>query len=228
MEIKRRELKYYINYFDYTYLTSILSNLFNKDRYNQKIDGYHVRSIYFDNKSDNNYYQKISGIEARKKYRIRIYNLNSDTVRLEIKNKHNNIILKETLIIRSEDVEKITSGDYNCLLNYTDPIANKIYFEFNKDYYRPVTIIDFIRNAYFYDFNDIRITFDKQLEKNEVNVFDIFEKNLKMDPFLSSNKIILEIKYNNILPLWIKNLLQISRFESCAISKYTLSRFIEG
>ena len=228
MEIKRRELKYYINYFDYTYLTSILSNLFNKDRYNQKIDGYHVRSIYFDNKSDNNYYQKISGIETRKKYRIRIYNLNSDTVRLEIKNKYNNIILKEILIIRSEDVEKITSGDYRCLLNYTDPIANKIYFEFNKDYYRPVIIIDFVRNAYFYDLNDIRITFDRQLEKNEVNVYDIFEKNLKMDPVFSSNKIILEIKYNNILPLWIKNLLQISRFESCAISKYTLSRFIEG
>jgi len=113
-------------------------------------------------------------------------------------------------------------------LSYTDPIANKIYVEFNKDYYRPVIIIDFVRNAYFYDLNDIRITFDRQLEKNEVNVYDIFEKNLKMDPFLSLNKIILEIKYNNILPLWIKNLLQISRFERCAISKYTLSRFIEG
>jgi hypothetical protein len=228
MEIKRRELKYYINYIDYTYLTSILANLFNKDRYSQKIDGYHVRSIYFDNKENNSYYQKISGIETRKKYRIRIYNLNSDIVRLEIKNKHDNIIIKETLVIRSEDAEKITSGDYTCLLNYTDPVANKIYSEFNKDHYRPVIIIDFVRNACFYDFNDIRITFDRQLKKNEVSVYDIFEKNLEMDPVLSLNKIILEIKYNNILPLWIKNLLQVSRFERCAISKYTLSRFIEG
>jgi len=228
MEIKRHELKYYINYIDYMYLSSILSNLFNKDRYEEKIDGYHVRSIYFDNKSDNNYYQKLSGIENRKKYRIRIYNLRSDAVRLEIKNKDNNIISKETIFINRDDVKAITSGEYECLLKYDNRVARKIYSEFKKDYYKPVVMIDFIRCAYYYDFYDLRITFDKQLKKNEINIYDIFKKNLTMDAVLNSNKIILEIKYNNILPIWIKNLLQISRFERCAISKYTLSRFIEG
>ena len=73
-----------------------------------------------------------------------------------------------------------------------------------------------------------RITFDKQLKKNEVNVYDIFNKNIEMEQVINSNKIIFEIKYNGILPFWIKKILQISRFESCAISKYTLSRYMEG
>jgi hypothetical protein len=227
METKRHELKYYINSLDYEYLASVLSNVLNKDRNYENSDGYHVRSIYYDNKENNNYYQKINGVETRKKYRIRIYDLKSDVVKLEIKNKYNNIIIKETLFIEKEDVEKISEGDYSCLLNYNDPIANKIFSEFSKDYYRPVVIIDFLRTAYFYPLNNIRITFDRQLEKNEVNLFDIFNRNLKMDPVLT-NKIILEIKYNSILPTWLKNLLQISRFERCAISKYTLSRYMEG
>ena len=225
---KRHELKYYINYIDYVYLSSVLANLLNKDRHEEKVNGYHVRSVYFDNKSDDSYYQKLNGIENRKKYRIRIYNLNTDNVRFEIKNKIDRIIIKESMSIESGDVRRITSGDYGCLLKYDNRIARKIYSEFNKDFYKPVIIIDYIRSAYFCDFCDLRITFDKNLKKNEVSVFDIFREDLEMESVLNSNKIILELKYGDILPVWIKNLLQISRFERCAISKYTLSRFLEG
>jgi len=49
-----------------------------------------------------------------------------------------------------------------------------------------------------------------------------------MSYVLNNNKIIMEIKYNSKIPAWIKNLLQLGRFERCAISKYTLSRYIEG
>ena len=127
METKRHELKFYINHFDYSYLTSVLSTFLNKDRYKEDIGGYHVRSVYFDNKSDNSYYEKISGTETRKKYRVRIYDLSSDVVRLEIKNKFNTIMLKETFFIKSDDVKKLTSGQYDCLLKYNNPITNKIY-----------------------------------------------------------------------------------------------------
>jgi hypothetical protein len=49
-----------------------------------------------------------------------------------------------------------------------------------------------------------------------------------MSDVLSSRKIIMEVKFNNTIPVWIKNILQLERFEWCAISKYTLSRYIEG
>jgi hypothetical protein len=224
----RRELKYYINYIDYLNLKSKLSIVFSRDRNSNAEEYYLVRSIYFDNKLNKNYYEKIAGVEKRNKYRIRIYNLKSDTVKLEIKSKINNVILKESTFISAKDIKKIISGNYSCLLNYRNPIANKVYCEFNKDYYRPVIIIDYKRYAYYFDLNNIRVTFDRKIRKNEVDLDDLFKNYIDMSYVLNNNKIIMEIKYNHAIPVWIKNILQIQRFERCAISKYTLSRYIEG
>ena len=225
---KRRELKYYINYNDFINLTSRISHLFSMDKNSGNDGWYRVRSLYFDNKTNDNYYEKISGIELRKKYRMRVYNLNSDPIKLEIKNKINDVIVKESVSIGINDMEKIISGDYSCLLNYNNSTARKIYCDFTKDYYKPVIIIDYKRKAYFIDINNIRITFDSGVKKNEINLNKLFAEGMDMAPVFNHNKIIMEIKYNGSIPDWIKKLLHLSRFERCAISKYTLSRYLEG
>lgn len=226
--LNRRELKYYISYIDYLALRSRLQAVFSRDRNGNPEGYYRVRSLYFDNKLNKNYYQKMAGVEKRNKYRIRIYNLSSNPVKLEIKSKINNVIFKESMLIQARDVNNIISGDYSCLLEYKNPTASKIYGEFNKDYYRPVVIIDYIRDAYYFELNNIRITFDRNIKKDEVNLNDLFVKNTNMSDVLGSRKIIMEVKFNNTIPAWIKNMLQTERFEWCAISKYTLSRYIEG
>jgi len=225
--LNRRELKYYINQIDYLTLKSKMSGIFLKDK-NSTIDGcYCVRSLYFDNKSNDSYYEKMSGIENRNKYRIRIYNLSPEIVKLEIKAKKNTLIFKNSVNIEPQYVNKLIAGDYSFLLNYNNNTTNIVYTEFTKDYYRPVIIIDYKRDAYYININNIRITFDSSLKKDETNLKSFFEGNKEMQRVLNNNKIIMEIKYNNNIPAWIKNLLQIPRFERCAISKYTLSRYIE-
>lgn len=224
----RQEIKYYINFIDYYNLSNIISKIFIKDSNSDKDGGYYVRSLYFDNKTNKDYYQKIDGIERRKKLRIRIYNYNSSPIKMEIKSKFNNFIIKESFSINNKDANEIISGDYSSLLNYKNVIALKIYKEFFKDFYRPVIQIDYRREAYSYDLNQIRITFDSKLRKSEINIGDLFVNNYNMSHVLNNNKIIMEIKFNNTLPSWIKNLLQLPRFERCAISKYTLSRYMEG
>ncbi len=224
----RKELKYYINYIDYLNLKSRLSSIFLRDKNSNQEGHYHIRSLYFDNKSNDSYFEKISGIERRNKYRIRIYNLWPDPVKLEIKSKINNVIFKESVIIIKTDIDKIISGDYDCLLYYRNSTAGKIYGEFTKDFYKPVIIIDYKRDAYYLDLNNIRITFDFNIQKEEINLNDLFNTDLNMSPVLYSNKIIMEIKFNIFLPSWVKNLLQLPRLERCAISKYTLSRYIEN
>ena len=82
-------------------------------------------------------------------------------------------------------------------------------------------------DAYYLDLNNIRITFDSMLKKDEVNLKNIFKNNHNMSEVLRNNKVIMELKYNNFIPLWIKRILQIPRFERCAISKYSLSRYLE-
>ena len=224
----RRELKYYINHIDYLNLKNKIAGVFCRDKNCTKKGWYNIRSLYFDNKSNNGYYQKIAGIEKRNKYRIRIYNLSSDPVKLEIKTKMNNMILKESVVIDVQDIKKLLVGDYSCLIDYKSTAANKIYCEFSKDYYRPVIIIDYRRDAYYMDLNNIRITFDSKIKKDELDLSGLFKENINMTPVLNHNKIIMEIKYNGHIPTWIKKIFQLPRFERCAISKYTLSRYIEG
>jgi hypothetical protein len=225
--IKRQEVKYYINYPDYINLSRKISNVLQKDFHDSGPDGYMVRSLYFDNKSNNSYFEKISGIESRKKIRIRVYNYCNKTIKMEIKNKKNTTIVKEGFLINNEDLDELSRGNYDCLLKYGNQTAKKLYYEFTKDYYKPVVLIDYIREAYSYNINNIRITFDKKISKNEFDFTEIFSQDLKMSPVIDNRKIILEIKYDGFVPNWIKDLLQVPRFERCAISKYTLSRYFE-
>ena len=225
---KRRELKYFINSTDYFNLTNTVSHLFFKDKNIIEKGYYHVRSLYFDNKANDSYYEKIDGIEKKKKFRNRVYDLLSNPIKLEIKSKINNVVLKETMVISKKDMVDIISGDYSCLLNYNNNIAKKIYYYFIKDYYKPVILIDYKREAYHFDLNNIRITFDKEIKKNEINLADLFNKDINMSPVLKNKKIVLEIKYTENIPTWIKNLLYTPRFERYAISKYSLSRYIES
>ncbi len=222
----RREIKYYINVADYHSIIGKVSSIFAKDQNCTKDGGYIVRSLYFDNKSNKEYYQKIDGVEKRKKIRMRIYNYNPDLIKMELKNKFNNLIRKESFLIKHADIKKIISGDHEKLLDYKNNIAAKIYKYFIMDFYRPVVLIDYSREAYSYNLNQIRITFDRDLKKTETDIGDLFV-NKKMSNVIDNRKIIMEIKFNNTLPIWIKNILQLPRFERCSISKYTLSRYIE-
>jgi len=223
----RQELKYYINYAEYQNLAKIISNLFTIDKNSRENNKYHVRSLYFDDKSNSSYFEKIYGIEKRKKYRIRLYNLEKEPIKIEIKNRFNNSIFKESIIIEPGDAKKIISGDYKCLLKYNNPVTEKLYVEFCGNYYKPVVIIDYYREAYHFDLNNLRVTFDSDLKKCETTLNDIFSDKLDLSPVLNKRKIILEIKFNSKLPAWLKNVLQLPAFERCAISKYSLSRYME-
>jgi hypothetical protein len=228
ISVLRNEKKFYINYSDYHIISKRISNIFIRDPNSGKTKRYHVRSIYFDNKSEKDYYDKIDGIEKRKKLRIRVYNCQTYPVKLEKKSKINKYIKKESILIDPEKADKLIAGDYIGLAVSDDPISNKIYYDFVSDYYRPVIAIDYLREAYTYGLNDIRVTFDHDLRRSEINISDLFNKEQYMESVMDGRKIIMEIKYNNFLPLWIKEILQIPRFDYCAISKYTLSRFMKG
>jgi len=224
----RKELKYYINNIDYLILKNKLSEFFSRDKNSNSKGFYTVRSLYFDNKSNDNYYEKIDGIENRKKYRIRIYNMQPEPVKFEIKSKKGSSIFKESALISSSDINRLVTGDYSCLLNYSSKTSTTIYCDFLKDFYRPVVLIDYMRDAYLSDINNLRVTFDSDIRKDEINLNNLFAYNTKMTPIINGNKVIMEIKYSGELPTWIKKLLRFESFERCAISKYTLSRYIQN
>ena len=70
----RYEIKYIINKDMAEVLKQRLSLVMDKD-INGASDGkYLIRSLYFDDMEKTAYYEKVDGVEFRKKYRIRIYN----------------------------------------------------------------------------------------------------------------------------------------------------------
>jgi len=223
LHIKRYELKYYISNIEYHALVNRLVHILKPDKYSTPRVGYFIRSLYFDSHDDESLYEKQSGNMFRAKYRMRIYDTQTDIVKFEIKNKADNQIFKETATITKESAYKIIDGDYSELLTYKNPILNKIYIKFTQKQYRPKVIIDYTRDAFLFDFFNIRITFDKNLHSNNTD-FDIFSDNLHTIPVILEGKQIMEIKYETILPEYIQRTLQLDAFERMAISKYTLGR----
>lgn len=223
LQVSRNELKYYISNNEYNALVNRLIHVLKPDDYSVPREGYFIRSLYFDSHHDECLYEKQSGVMFRQKYRMRIYDTKSELVKFEIKNKWNNQIFKETATIDKVSAYKIIEGEYDELLKYKNPVLNKIYAKFTQSYYTPKVIIDYRRDAFMFDFFNLRITFDKDLRSNNTD-FDLFSDNLHAIPVILEGKQILEIKYEKVVPEYIRRTLQLDGIERMAISKYCLGR----
>ena len=224
VKVNRNELKYYIPYKEYTVLSNSLKKIFQQDKHNKEnIGGYFVRSLYFDTIDDKSFEDKVGGIEERSKYRLRIYDTDSKSVKFEIKSKINNTTTKETAVISRSDAEEIQNGNYKVMLKYNNTVLNKAYIEFKKRPYNPVVRVDYLREAFLLcDTNKIRVVFDRFL-KSTLLQLDLFADAIMM-PQLKNDIVIMEIKYDNFIPMWIKQLLQVQSFERSALSKYIIGR----
>jgi len=97
--------KYYINYFEYEVLRRRFRTILNNDKFSDKNGEYHIRSLYFDDIRNTALYEKQSGISSRKKYRIRIYNLSSDLIKLEKKERVGQFIRKESETLTKDELD---------------------------------------------------------------------------------------------------------------------------
>jgi len=102
----RHEMKYLITYRDYYLLRSRLEKVMKRDK-NSGEDGYFIRSLYFDDIYDSCYLEKEDGVGRRRKYRIRIYNLDDDVIKFEIKDKFDSYISKSSATITAGQISII-------------------------------------------------------------------------------------------------------------------------
>ena len=219
----RHELKYYINYFEYEALKRRLASILKRDKYADDNGDYHIRSLYFDDEFSSALFEKQAGILQREKFRIRIYNLQDNIIKLEKKSRVGQFIHKESATISKEQYGKIVNNNIEFLKESSNKLFNELYFHIKAKNLKPTVIVDYVREAYVYNINNIRITFDKQLRSGLHNV-DIFDKSMPTIDVIEKPLHILEIKYDHFLPDFIKNLLQIKSSQRYAISKYVICR----
>ncbi len=224
----RHEFKYHLNQGDMAYLRSVLRATMQPDPNGDEYNEYHIRSLYFDTINNDALNDKVAGVDHRKKYRIRIYKLSDRNIRLECKSKYNDLISKQSVQIPRELADQLIAGDPSGLQFMRHPLLHDMYREMRLNLLRPAVIVDYVREAYIHEAEEVRVTFDKQL-RTGLNNFDMFDPSIPTySPFFETPWEILEVKFNHFLPAFIQKLLGGVTAQRSAISKYVWCRRFEN
>lgn len=226
LKVYRHELKFLVSRIEYENLKCLLAATMSPDENMQSKEDYYIRSLYFDTMTDTDYAGKIMGISGRRKLRLRIYDTETDRVKLEIKNKQGDYSLKETVTISRGDARELAMHNYQVLLKYDDSVSGKAYYNFMLNGYMPKVIVDYDREAYMLPVENVRLTFDKKVRAARTS--DLFCPDLPMFSLLSEQQIILEVKYDKYLPRHISNILSAICMQRMSISKYCMARELVG
>lgn len=222
----RHELKFKISNAAAEVLKQKLSLIMSKDNNAYYKDGsYLIKSLYFDNINSDSYYEKMDGVLYRKKYRIRIYNEDDSFIRLEKKMKHNNMTAKEQMLISKDIYSKILNGKISEIEN-PKGLLLEFLGECRTKGLIPSIIVGYHRIAFIYPISDVRITFDSNISSGLYN-YDLFDKKMPTYSVDEKGKQVLEVKFNEVLPLHIANIL--NDIPSCreAVSKFAICRSIK-
>ena len=218
----RFEKKYILNNLQVEQLKHRLSPLMNLDPILNGREFYSIRSLYFDDYNDTCLKQVINGISKRYKYRIRFYNGNTEYIVLEKKFKINNMTKKISVQITKEIVESILNGSIS-ISDSNDELLNEFIVMVKTRGFRPVVIIDYDRIPFVYDAGCVRVTFDYNLSCSYE--FDkLFSDDLLKIPLIDSGNTILEVKYNDFIPDYIRFSLQLGELYRTSFSKYGYGR----
>lgn len=222
LTVMRTEKKYEISYYMATKMRNILSSTIKNDENNSE-NGYLVRTLYFDTVFDSDYWDKQNGYENRRKVRLRTYNTKSETLKLELKEKKGENQIKRSLLITRDIAKRLIDGDYSCLLEVNTDFAEELYYIMQTNLYKPKCIVEYNRHAYTVKENNIRITIDSNIRGTESNM-DMFLEELPL--YSISSQIILEVKYNNFLLSYIKDIIDMANKTELSASKYCSARCI--
>lgn len=218
----RHEFKYICSDIQLEILKSRLKNILPLD-INADSGVYNIRSVYFDDYENKCFFENESGTDPREKFRIRIYNKSDKRIALECKRKERDKTHKDICILSKFDYECIMKSDELDKILYKSNLLNRFILLLKNELYTPKIIVEYERTPYVYKLGNVRITFDKNIRSSkDFNRF--FSKDIHSRPILPSRQHILEVKYDEYLPDFIKDILQIDNLHRNTFSKYYLCR----
>jgi len=227
----RYEFKYLVPSEQYAALRSTLLPFLRPDSFAaQQLNGmYTVRSIYFDTPGFEMYHTKIEGIAHRMKVRLRGYNKGDDSssVFMEIKRKYEGPILKNRAhttygVVRQLFRPGAAFEDYAAQIKNADN-ARRFFYQILSKNLRPVVNVIYEREPYLGKNtnieNDFRLTFDLHLRSvSYPSVNQLFDESGVV--FAFPGFFILEVKFNQYCPDWIKPILEDFQMRKEPASKY--------
>ena len=232
-KIGRNEIKYYIRPEQVLDVLNYSRAHIEHDEYSLSMPDYRytVRSLYYDSPALDFYWEKIDGIKVRRKLRIRTYNtLTPESVAfLEIKRRYGSAVVKERAKYSFDQVVKLMSSPTHVWLTYEQSnngslVLGKWVDNIVRWRLEPAMLIAYEREAYvgrYKDENNIRLTIDYNVRARVTESVENIFKEDNMTP-ITGNLCILELKFNNFMPKWMRGLAKELELSQRSISKYCL------
>lgn len=218
----RHELKFQVSDLELQMIRYRLKPLMQADIH-QKEDAYTVRSLYFDDLYDSCMRENEDGVDNRRKYRIRIYNGSDKVIKLEKKIKIRGMTRKVSCEISRADCLTYMSGKAIGLRADHSDLEKELYAEMKMCGMHPVSIVEYERTAFVESKGNVRITFDRNISASE-KAEEFLDQRISQVPVLPMGVHVLEVKYDELLPEYISQVLETGMLQRSSFSKYWYSR----
>lgn len=219
----RHELKYVSSELELALVKGRLDHLISLDSHVKEKGIYSIRSLYFDDYDGRCYDENESGTDPREKFRIRIYNGSVSKITLELKKKERNKTLKLSCPLTEEQCRMLMKGVPLPMRPDYPPLLQKLLLQMRTRLLRPVIIVDYDRVPYVCKDGNVRITMDKNISASR-QLDQFLEPVIPKRPVMEKGSHILEVKYDEFLPDYIKTSLELGTLRQTSFSKFYLCR----
>lgn len=212
----RIEKKYIINQKQKDIVLDEIKKHTHRGKYHEST----IYNIYFDTDNYDLIVQSIEKPEFKEKLRARSYE-NYDRVFLEIKTKLRgkdaNPGFKRRVLISTKDYEKFAKGKKTAVeLAGDTQIAKEVDYLVSYLNLSPKILLYYDRTSYEGEDN-LRITFDENLRYRTKSLK--FKQNKRDKVYFKNKSIIMEIKANGVMPLWLVHVLSGAKAYPTSFSK---------
>lgn len=220
----RYELKYILTHKEYLKVAEALKGFLERDKHTGTEEIYRIASLYYDSLDFSCYRNKIDGIWYRRKLRLRAYK-DSDMTHgfVEIKQRINRTVQKRRIVLPIDEAKALCAGEDIGIDRMDDldrATASEVLFLVKALGMKPQCIISYHRRAFEgsrYD-HGLRVTFDTYL-KYRVHALDL-AVGAKDKFFLPPDIVVMEIKANEKVPVWLTSIIGALQCDIKRVSKY--------
>ena len=193
----------------------------------QPNNSYPNHSLYLDSSEMQMYWDVINGNRNRYKLRVRFYNEDPQSpLFLEIKQRHNDAILKQRSAIRREALVEVLDGatpsDKHLFSANPKQLAALQRFSSLMLTQRatPQTHVSYLREAWMTESdNSARVTFDRAVRVERRTVPDV--SCTQRQPVMPwTDLVIMELKFTGRFPNWFSELTRLFGIMQCGVAKY--------
>lgn len=225
-KFNRFEIKYILSLKQTEDLKKDLNAYLIPDEYSGEYGFYNLSSLYYDSPQLNCYWEKVNGNRFRRKLRIRHYESNQiltpeTNVFVEIKQRIGKVTQKRRAVLSYEKALQLCNNRVIPEHNRQDrKVIEEIYAFIWQYNLQPVEIIRYRREAFMSrDWDQgLRVTFDTEISSQDYPL--LLDSDSRAELIIPPNRVIMEVKVNEQIPMWLTEMIAHHNFQVIGFSKY--------